>query len=195
MRSYLAGLLVIVFSAASLSSQSSPIRAIRAGSPVDGTGAPPGREVPVVVERGRIAAVAPGFVTSAGAEVIDLSGGTLMPGLMDTNAHLGVGAGHCDRETTLHRAPGSIALVGAYHALRTLLSPFTAALVQLVALHHGWSHSAFPRSHHLVPVLGRVPSGAGMADRRAPGCRECGHRAQPADPDRRPSRWQHERPL
>jgi hypothetical protein len=41
---------------------------------VDGTGAPPRREVTVVVELGRIAAVTPAFVTPAGVEVIDLSG-------------------------------------------------------------------------------------------------------------------------
>ncbi len=44
MRSFLAGLLVMVFSAASLSAQSSPVRAIHAGSLVDGTGAPPRRD-------------------------------------------------------------------------------------------------------------------------------------------------------
>lgn len=37
MSCFLAGLLVMVFSAASLSAQSSPVRAIHAGSLVDGT--------------------------------------------------------------------------------------------------------------------------------------------------------------
>lgn len=85
MSCFLAGLLVMVFSAASLSAQSSPVRAIHAGSLVDGTGAPPRRGVTVIVERGRIAAVTPGFVTPAGAEVSDLSGWTLMPGFIDTH--------------------------------------------------------------------------------------------------------------
>jgi imidazolonepropionase-like amidohydrolase len=42
----------------------------------------------VLVRDGRVAAVGPGLVAPAGAEVVDGAGGTLLPGLIDAHAHV-----------------------------------------------------------------------------------------------------------
>ena len=56
---------------------------------VDGTGAPPRADQTIVVERGRIAAVGEASQVSVpkGAEVLDLSGHTVIPGLVGMHDH------------------------------------------------------------------------------------------------------------
>jgi imidazolonepropionase-like amidohydrolase len=57
---------------------------------IDGTGAPPQRDTAVLIDGERIAAAGPRqtVVTPANAEVIDCSGLTLLPGLIDCHDHL-----------------------------------------------------------------------------------------------------------
>ena len=56
---------------------------------LDGTGAPPVRGATVVVEGGRIARVGTGDVARpAGAEVIDVGGRWVLPGLIDAHTHV-----------------------------------------------------------------------------------------------------------
>ena len=58
---------------------------------VDGTGAAPRERAAVLVEAGRIARIAgAGEAPPDGAVVIDLGGRTLLPGLIDAHAHVGV---------------------------------------------------------------------------------------------------------
>jgi len=67
------------------------MKIIRAGTLIDGTGAPPVRDAVVHVDNGRIEAVTtagPSGSWPAGAEVIDASGLTVLPGLIDCHDHL-----------------------------------------------------------------------------------------------------------
>jgi imidazolonepropionase-like amidohydrolase len=95
---------------------------IRAGRLLDGTGRAFDNAT-VVVERGRIAAVE----TAARRPTYDLSGLTVLPGLIDVHAHL---AWHFNAGGRLHtesdgETPPQGALAAAANAYATLLSGFT----------------------------------------------------------------------
>ncbi|MGA2739270.1 MAG: amidohydrolase family protein [Bryobacteraceae bacterium] len=57
---------------------------------VDGTGAPPREDQTIVIEHGKISAVGPaaGITVPAGAQAIDLTGATVIPGLVGMHEHL-----------------------------------------------------------------------------------------------------------
>ena len=61
---------------------------IHAGTLLDGVSETPRSKVSVLIHDDRITGIEPGFVSPAGAQVIDLSGQTVMPGFIDCHVHI-----------------------------------------------------------------------------------------------------------
>ena len=104
-----------------------PVVAVRAGTLIDGTGGPPVRNAVIVLRGDRIEAVGTSVRIPAGANVIDLSRYTVLPGFIDAHVHLAsrpLGNGDF-----VHRGvtddEGVDALWGAANARATLLAGFT----------------------------------------------------------------------
>jgi imidazolonepropionase-like amidohydrolase len=66
---------------------------IHAGRLIDGASSQPRTQVSIVIKDDRITGILTGFVNVPGAEVIDLSKGTVLPGLIDLHKHMGGGGG------------------------------------------------------------------------------------------------------
>ncbi len=79
----------------------SPARAadllIRGGRVIDGTGAPPRPHTDILVRNGRIAAVGEAL-SAPGVPVVDATGATVLPGLIDAHVHLAVVPGSEQRD-------------------------------------------------------------------------------------------------
>jgi len=99
---------------------------IHAGRLIDGTGKPPQTQVSILVHDDRIVAVQPGFVAPAGAEVVDLSNATVLPGLIDDHVHITQSFHKGDPiHTAMTRTSYDDAMDAVSNARATLLAGFT----------------------------------------------------------------------
>lgn len=104
---------------------STRVVAIRAGRLIDGRGGAPVEDVTIVVRGNRIEAVGSDVEVPGGAEVLDLSDHTVMPGFMDMHTHITGDPSGGDPDIGLHQWPGYGAVVGVKNARKTLLAGFT----------------------------------------------------------------------
>lgn len=123
-----AGLLcaATVLFAAQLAVRADAATLIHAGRVIDGISDRALVERTVVVDGGRITAIEPGFrAPGAGDTLIDLRGGTLLPGLMDMHVHLTSEYSRTSELDRFKKDGTDVALDGAMYAERTLLAGFT----------------------------------------------------------------------
>lgn len=99
--------------------------AIRAGRLIDGAASDVREGVTILVQGDRIAAVGRDVSVPAGAERIDLSDHTVMPGLIDMHVHLTGDPSGGRTDHRLHQWPGYAAIIGVKNARKTLLAGFT----------------------------------------------------------------------
>lgn len=99
---------------------------IHAGRLIDGVADSPRERVTVVVEGDRIQSIVNGFVAAAaGDQVIDLSGSTVMPGLMDMHVHLTSEHNRRSELDNMKKSEADRAYDSVRFAERTLLAGFT----------------------------------------------------------------------
>jgi imidazolonepropionase-like amidohydrolase len=96
MRRFTVALLVwfaLIFTASFLyAADANPITVLKGARIIDGTGNPPIEKGTVVIQGNRITAVGPAdkVKTPKGARVVDVTGRTIMPGMISAHSHLGV---------------------------------------------------------------------------------------------------------
>jgi imidazolonepropionase-like amidohydrolase len=104
---------------------------VRGAALIDGTGRPPARGAEVLVEGERIAAVRPpgaGPVT-APHRLIEVAGGTVLPGLVDAHVHLFHHADPAPWRRFLEEPEALTMARGIHNARATLLAGFTSVRV------------------------------------------------------------------
>lgn len=101
------------------------------GALIDGTGAPPRAGTAVLTEGDQIVAVGPQAEEAgrlSGADRIDATGLTVMPGLIDAHTHLSFGEPTGNDELFYHRTEGYSSMLSAYNARKVLRAGVTGVL-------------------------------------------------------------------
>jgi imidazolonepropionase-like amidohydrolase len=98
--------------------------AIRAGHLIDGRSAASIQNAVILVEGEKIKAVGPNLAIPAGAQVIDLTKSTVLPGLIDCHTHIGYEPANY-YEDLFRKSPIDIAVTVHLAAKRTLEAGFT----------------------------------------------------------------------
>jgi imidazolonepropionase-like amidohydrolase len=102
---------------------------VHAGTLLDGVSQTPRHEVSIVIKDDRITGVQAGYVNPAGAEIVDLTHQTVMPGFIDCHIHISARAPGGENEVEYEVTHNDIdkALNGAKYGREMLLQGFTSA--------------------------------------------------------------------
>jgi imidazolonepropionase-like amidohydrolase len=101
------------------------VTVIKAGRLVDVESGTVLNDQTIVIRDGKIAAVGKGLAVPPGAEVIDLSKMTVLPGLIDCHTHVADGQGNGEPFNQLQRTASQVVLESVPNARKTLESGFT----------------------------------------------------------------------
>lgn len=111
---------------------------VRAGHLLDVDGGRMLADQAVSIENGKVVAVRPWSADAAeGAQVLDWSAWTVVPGLMDMHTHIAEEAETADVAAPLKTSPARQAFIGAMNARRTLQAGFTT--VRDVGVYRGFA--------------------------------------------------------
>ena len=102
---------------------------VHAGALFDGVSPSLRRQVSIIIHDDKIVAIEPGFTTRPGAEIVDLSQQTVLPGLIDCHIHISARLPGQDNATEYAVTHNDIdaGLVGARYGRELLQQGFTAA--------------------------------------------------------------------
>jgi len=102
---------------------------VHAGTLLDGVSATPRHEISIVIKDDKIADIQAGYVSPAGAEIVDLSQDTVMPGFIDCHVHVAQRSpgGENEVEYAVTHNVIDAALIAAKFVREMLLQGFTSA--------------------------------------------------------------------
>ena len=161
---------------------------LKGGTLIDGTGRPPLREATVVVDEGRIervvsgpeAASAPG--STPGAEVLDVAGMTVLPGLIDCHDHLAFHGYELASRWELNE-PGSTRHLRTARTIERTLAMGYTTVRDAGGLDAGFRAAideGLLRGPRLLTAVAIISPIGGIGDRVSPSGHEC---MVPADPE------------
>ncbi len=159
---------------------------LRGGTLIDGTGRPPLRDATVVVDDGRIERVVsgPGTDWPRGAEVLDVSGTTVLPGLIDCHDHLAFHGYELASRWDLNE-PGSTRHLRTARTIERTLAMGYTTVRDAGGLDSGFRAAideGLLRGPRLLTAVAIISPIGGIGDRVSPSGHECMVPADPALP-------------
>ena len=156
---------------------------LRGGTLIDGTGRAPVRDATIVIEDGRVDTVTAGAAATwpPSAEVIDVSGMTVLPGLIDCHDHLAFHGYELASRWELNE-PGSTRHLRTARVIERTLGMGYTTIRDAGGLDAGFAAAideGLLRGPRLVSAIAIISPIGGIGDRISPSGHEC---LVPADP-------------